>query len=148
MIRNKTAARTIYAGSAGGPRRASHVPSKGSAGQGCCLIVGDIDQLPSVGPGQVLTDVISSNAVPVVRLTEVSRQAACGETQTRGDRVPRPYRAFGATMCLGVSLATTKSMGTGVSEGEGRRDHPHNAPYAAIAFENGIGQACQTDSHM
>src|SRR5450759_2215929 len=34
------------------------------------LIVGDIDQLPSVGPGQVLADVISSCAVPVVRLTE------------------------------------------------------------------------------
>ena len=33
------------------------------------LIVGDIDQLPSVGPGQVLADIISSGAVPVVRLT-------------------------------------------------------------------------------
>jgi len=40
------------------------------------LIVGDIDQLPSVGPGQVLADVISSGAVPVVRLTEVFRHAA------------------------------------------------------------------------
>ena len=40
------------------------------------LIVGDIDQLPSVGPGQVLADVISSGSVPVVRLTEVFRQAA------------------------------------------------------------------------
>src|ERR1700709_2008902 len=40
------------------------------------LIVGDIDQLPSVGPGQVLADVLSSGAVPVVRLTEVFRQAA------------------------------------------------------------------------
>jgi exodeoxyribonuclease V alpha subunit len=40
------------------------------------LIVGDIDQLPSVGPGQVLADVISSGTVPVVRLTEVFRQAA------------------------------------------------------------------------
>ena len=40
------------------------------------LIVGDIDQLPSVGPGQVLADVISSGAVPVVRLAEVFRQAA------------------------------------------------------------------------
>ena len=38
------------------------------------LIVGDIDQLPSVGPGQVVADVISSGAV--VRLTEVFRQAA------------------------------------------------------------------------
>jgi exodeoxyribonuclease V alpha subunit len=40
------------------------------------LIVGDIDQLPSVGPGQVLADIISAGAVPVVRLTEVFRQAA------------------------------------------------------------------------
>ena len=40
------------------------------------LIVGDIDQLPSVGPGQVLADFISSGAVQVVRLTEVFRQAA------------------------------------------------------------------------
>jgi exodeoxyribonuclease V alpha subunit len=35
------------------------------------LVVGDVDQLPSVGPGQVLADVIVSGAVPVVRLTEV-----------------------------------------------------------------------------
>ena len=40
------------------------------------LIVGDIEQLPSVGPGQVLADIIGSGAVPVVRLTEVFRQAA------------------------------------------------------------------------
>ncbi|MBM2324095.1 ATP-dependent RecD-like DNA helicase [Marivita cryptomonadis] len=40
------------------------------------LIVGDIDQLPSVGPGQVLADIIGSDAVPVMRLTEVFRQAA------------------------------------------------------------------------
>ena len=31
------------------------------------LIVGDIDQLPSVGPGQVLADIVASGAVPVVR---------------------------------------------------------------------------------
>ena len=40
------------------------------------LLVGDVDQLPSVGPGQVLSDVIASGAVPVIRLTEVFRQAA------------------------------------------------------------------------
>ena len=39
------------------------------------LLVGDIDQLPSVGPGQVLGDIIESGCVPVVRLTEVFRQA-------------------------------------------------------------------------
>jgi len=40
------------------------------------LLVGDVDQLPSVGPGQVLSDVIGSGAVTVARLTEVFRQAA------------------------------------------------------------------------
>jgi exodeoxyribonuclease V alpha subunit len=51
------------------------------------LIVGDIDQLPSVGPGQVLADVISSGAVPVVRLTEVFRQAAESRIITSAHRV-------------------------------------------------------------
>jgi exodeoxyribonuclease V alpha subunit len=40
------------------------------------LIVGDTDQLPSVGPGQILADLIASGAVPVIRLSEVFRQAA------------------------------------------------------------------------
>ncbi|RCJ36697.1 hypothetical protein A6770_40485 [Nostoc minutum NIES-26] len=39
------------------------------------LLVGDIDQLPSVGPGKVLADLINSLRVPVVRLTQVFRQA-------------------------------------------------------------------------
>lgn len=43
---------------------------------GCCLIlVGDADQLPSVGAGNVLKDIIASGAVPVARLTEIFRQA-------------------------------------------------------------------------
>jgi exodeoxyribonuclease V alpha subunit len=51
------------------------------------LIVGDIDQLPSVGPGQVLADVISSGAIPVVRLTEVFRQAAQSRIITTAHRI-------------------------------------------------------------
>lgn len=43
---------------------------------GSLLLVGDVDQLPSVGPGMVLRDLIESGEVPVVRLTEVFRQAA------------------------------------------------------------------------
>lgn len=38
------------------------------------LLVGDVDQLPSVGPGKVLEDVIESGRVPAVRLTEIFRQ--------------------------------------------------------------------------
>jgi exodeoxyribonuclease V alpha subunit len=44
--------------------------------QGSLLLVGDVDQLPSVGPGLVLRGLIESGVVPVVRLTEVFRQAA------------------------------------------------------------------------
>jgi exodeoxyribonuclease V alpha subunit len=39
------------------------------------ILVGDIDQLPSVGPGSVLSDVIASEAATVIRLTEIFRQA-------------------------------------------------------------------------
>jgi exodeoxyribonuclease V alpha subunit len=43
---------------------------------GCrVILVGDVDQLPAVGPGSVLKDIIRSTTVPVVRLTEVFRQA-------------------------------------------------------------------------
>jgi exodeoxyribonuclease V alpha subunit len=51
------------------------------------LIVGDIDQLPSVGPGQVLADIIESGAIPVVRLTEVFRQAAQSRIVTAAHRI-------------------------------------------------------------
>ncbi len=40
------------------------------------ILVGDADQLPSVGPGAVLQDLINSGAAPVARLTQVFRQAA------------------------------------------------------------------------
>jgi exodeoxyribonuclease V alpha subunit len=53
------------------------------------LIVGDIDQLPSVGPGQVLADIISSGELPVVRLTEVFRQAAQSRIITSAHRINR-----------------------------------------------------------
>jgi exodeoxyribonuclease V alpha subunit len=53
------------------------------------LVIGDIDQLPSVGPGQVLADMIGSGAVPVVRLTEVFRQAAQSRIVTSAHRINR-----------------------------------------------------------
>ena len=51
------------------------------------LIVGDIDQLPSVGPGQVLADIIGSGAVPVVRLTEVFWQAGASRIIINAHRI-------------------------------------------------------------
>lgn len=46
------------------------IPEKGTV-----LLVGDVDQLPSVGPGSVLRDIIDSDSVPVARLTKIYRQA-------------------------------------------------------------------------
>jgi exodeoxyribonuclease V alpha subunit len=51
------------------------------------LFVGDVDQLPSVGPGQVLADLLNSGAIPVVRLTEVFRQAAESRIITNAHRI-------------------------------------------------------------
>ncbi|MDQ5966870.1 MAG: exodeoxyribonuclease alpha subunit [Cyanobacteriota bacterium erpe_2018_sw_39hr_WHONDRS-SW48-000098_B_bin.30] len=51
------------------------------------LLVGDVDQLPSVGPGAVLSDIINSAAVPVVRLTEIFRQAATSKIIVNAHRV-------------------------------------------------------------
>jgi exodeoxyribonuclease V alpha subunit len=53
------------------------------------LIVGDIDQLPSVGPGQVLADIIGSGAIPAVRLTEVfGRPRRAGSSSTPISSMP------------------------------------------------------------
>jgi exodeoxyribonuclease V alpha subunit len=51
------------------------------------LLVGDIDQLPSVGPGMVLRHLIESKVMPVVRLTEVFRQAAHSRIITNAHRI-------------------------------------------------------------
>jgi len=59
--------------------------------QSALLIVGDIDQLPSVGPGQVLADIIQSSAIPIVRLIEVFRQAAQSRIVTSAHRVNQGF---------------------------------------------------------
>ncbi len=51
------------------------------------VLVGDVDQLPSVGPGCVLRDIIDSGRVPVCRLTEVFRQAARSAIVTNAHRI-------------------------------------------------------------
>ncbi len=53
------------------------------------LLVGDVDQLPSVGAGDVLRDLVRSERVPVVRLTQIFRQAADSHIITNAHRVNR-----------------------------------------------------------
>jgi exodeoxyribonuclease V alpha subunit len=51
------------------------------------LLVGDVDQLPSVGPGAVLADLIDSGAVPTARLTEIFRQTATSRIIVNAHRI-------------------------------------------------------------
>lgn len=58
------------------------------------LLLGDADQLPSVGPGALLHDLIASDSVPVARLTEIFRQAKASHIVVNAHRVNRgelPY---------------------------------------------------------
>lgn len=83
------------------------------------LMVGDIDQLPSVGPGNVLRDLIASGQVPVVRLTQVFRQAQASQIVTNAHRInqgqfPRlePVSDLPRSDCLWVE-ATEPEQGVG-----------------------------------
>ena len=51
------------------------------------VIVGDVDQLHSVGPGSALADIIRSQLVPTVRLSEIFRQAASSQIVTKAHRI-------------------------------------------------------------
>lgn len=51
------------------------------------VLVGDVDQLPSIGAGAVLRDVIESNVVPCVRLTKIFRQAARSRIVNNAHRI-------------------------------------------------------------
>ena len=73
------------------------------------LLVGDMDQLPSVGPGMVLRHVIESNVVPVVRLTEVFRQAAHSRIITpRTESMRARCRRFPARTPSPISISSTE----------------------------------------
>lgn len=65
------------------------------------MIVGDVDQLPSVGPGAVLADIIDSGTVPTVRLTEIFRQAATSRIIVNAHRINKgemPLKAEGTDL--------------------------------------------------
>ncbi len=64
-----------------------HALLKAMPNTAALLVIGDVDQLPSVGPGQVLADMIASGVIPVVRLTEVFRQAAKSQIIVNAHRI-------------------------------------------------------------
>ncbi|RLB65547.1 MAG: ATP-dependent RecD-like DNA helicase [Deltaproteobacteria bacterium] len=61
------------------------------------VLVGDVDQLPSVGPGAVLRDVIESGRVPTVRLTQIFRQAEGSSIVENAHRIHAGEMPVGAT---------------------------------------------------
>ncbi|MCB9049442.1 MAG: ATP-dependent RecD-like DNA helicase [Lewinellaceae bacterium] len=60
---------------------------KAVPGHARLLLVGDVDQLPSVGAGSVLEDLIQSGRLPVTRLTDIFRQAARSKIITNAHRI-------------------------------------------------------------
>ncbi len=72
------------------------------------ILLGDADQLPSVGPGSLLHDLIASASVPVVRLTEIFRQAKESQIVVNAHRVNRgefPHLSqFGMADCAFIEL--------------------------------------------
>jgi exodeoxyribonuclease V alpha subunit len=85
------------------------------------LLVGDVDQLPSVGPGMVLRDLITSGQVPVVRLTEVFRQAASSHIVTNAHRINAgkfpyltPTTKFAESDCLWLEAAEPELGAEGI----------------------------------
>lgn len=53
------------------------------------VLVGDVDQLPSVGPGHVLRDIIAAGTIPTVRLTHIFRQAGASQIVLNAHRINR-----------------------------------------------------------
>ena len=77
-------------------RLLSAVPDKAAL-----MIVGDVDQLPSVGPGAVLGDIIHSKKVPTISLTEIFRQAASSRIVVNAHRINKgemPLRNEGSEL--------------------------------------------------
>jgi exodeoxyribonuclease V alpha subunit len=80
------------------------------------LLGGDVDQLPSVGPGHVLADLIASGSVPTVWLTEIFRQAATSQIIVNAHRInhglmpQRPREAEAASDFDVIEAATPREI--------------------------------------
>ena len=105
------------------------------------LLVGDVDQLPSVGPGQVLADIIASGRLPVARLTEVFRQAAESRIVVNAHRINRGPDAGAAAEGRGERLLLRRDRRARGRGGKAHRDGAaaHPAPVRARSAEGHPG---------
>ncbi|HVS63074.1 MAG TPA: AAA family ATPase [Thermoanaerobaculia bacterium] len=99
---------------------------------GALLLVGDVDQLPSVGPGQVLRDAIDSGVVPVARLTEIFRQERTSRIVVNAHRINR-----------GLMPELPEPGAAGATEsgsaGAGPSGAGSNAAPSRVGFSSGVG---------
>ena len=94
------------------------------------ILVGDVDQLPSVGPGKVLNDLIESGLVPTVRLTE------CLGKQ-RAARLFRMPIASRGGRCRKYEKQTRVRISTSLSGMNRRRSSPPSSRWCRSEFQNG-----------
>jgi exodeoxyribonuclease V alpha subunit len=91
------------------------------------ILVGDVDQLPSVGPGTVLADVIASGAVATVRLTEIFRQAARSLIIVNAHRIhDGDMPELGAVPTASTSTSSSPSSSKSSSGAERTDDDPRD----------------------
>ena len=78
------------------------------------IFIGDVDQLPSVGPGNVLRDMIESRAVPFTKLDKIFRQAAGSAIVQTAHAINRGevplFPEGGASDCLFISITEPEAM--------------------------------------
>ena len=91
------------------------------------LMVGDVDQLPSVGPGSALAEIIRSEVVPAVRLRDVFRQAASSRIVTNAHRVNAGLDAGVAAARRGLRFFSLSSARNGRASRQRSSNWPKNA---------------------
>jgi exodeoxyribonuclease V alpha subunit len=93
--------------------------------EACVVLVGDVDQLPSVGPGNVLADIIGSGVVPVVRLSEIFRQAQQSWIVRAAHRINQGQMPESApALSAGTTRARRGSPDQGLTGATGARSEP------------------------
>jgi len=81
------------------------------------VLIGDVDQLPSIGPGKVLADLIASGILPVYRLRQIFRQAALSSIIRNAHRVRR------GRMPLAAKAGDQNKRKLEIELSEGREDY-------------------------
>ena len=105
------------------------------------LLVGDVDQLPSVGPGSVLAEIIASGRVPTVRLTEIFRQAESSRIVVNAHRINRGESPE-------YPRAPERSNGPGPGSGPGAGSGPRSRSISGSGTGPGRTDAAPSDFYV